>query len=294
MQVKLKSQKWLPYVLLSPSIIIITIFFIYPSFQSLYYSFFMVNMTGTRKIFVGLTNFIRLFKNQDYLNSLLLSLLFAVSVVFLGLLLCIYIARVANRRYPGFNIYRIFLIWPYALSPAITGMIWALMFNPTIGIATHMLSFFGINFSYISNGVHAMIFIIVAAIWKMMGYNIIFTLAALQSVPDEIIEAATIDGARKGQIFWKVMFPVISPTVFFLFIMNTLYAFFQQFGLLHVITEGGPGRSTDLLVYKLYRDGFIAMDTGGASAQSIILLLFVSVIMTIQFKITQKSVFYGA
>lgn len=294
MQVKLKSQKWLPYVLLSPSIIIITIFFIYPSLQSLYYSFFRVNMTGTRKIFVGLTNFTRLLKSSDYLNSLLLSLFFSFSVVFIGLLISIYIARIANRRYKGFNIYRIFLIWPYALSPAITGMIWALMFNPAIGVVTNVLSFIGINFEYISNGIHAMIFIIVAAIWKMMGYNIIFTLAALQGVPSEIIEAATIDGARKGQIFWKVMFPVISPTVFFLFIMNTLYAFFQQFGLLHVITEGGPGRSTDLLVYKLYRDGFIAMDTGGASAQSIILLLFVSVIMTIQFKITQKSVFYGA
>ncbi len=294
MQVKLKSQKWLPYVLLSPSIIIITIFFIYPSIQSLYYSFYRVNMTGTRKIFVGLTNFTRLLKNPDYLNSLVLSLVFAVFVVFLGLLISIYIARVANRRYPGFNIYRIFLIWPYALSPAITGMIWALMFNPTIGIATNILNFFGVHFEYISNGIHAMIFIIVAAIWKMLGYNIIFILAGLQSVPNEIIEAAIIDGARKGQVFWKVMFPVISPTVFFLFIMNTLYAFFQQFGLLHVITEGGPGRATDLLVYKLYRDGFIAMDTGGASAQSIILLLFVSIIMTIQFRITQKSVFYGA
>jgi sn-glycerol 3-phosphate transport system permease protein len=211
-------------------------------------------MTGTRKIFVGFTNFIRLFKNPDYLNSLLLSLMFAVFVVFIGLLISIYIAR----------------------------------------IATNILDFFGFHFEYISNGIHAMVFIIITAIWKMLGYNIIFTLAGLQSVPNEIIEAAIIDGAKKGQVFWKIMFPFISPTVFFLFIMNTLYAFFQQFGLLHMITEGGPGRATDLLVYKLYRDGFIAMDTGGASAQSIILLVFVSVIMAIQFRITQKSVFYGA
>ncbi len=294
MQVKFNSQKWLPYVLLSPSIIVITIFFIYPSFQSLYYSFFRINATGTRKIFVGLLNFTRLFKDPDYLNSLMLSLIFSFFVVALGLLISIYVARIANRRYRGFEIYRVFLIWPYALSPAITGMIWALMFNPTIGVATNLLSFIGINFEYVSNGIHAMIFIIVAAIWKMMGYNIIFTLAGLQSVPSEIVEAAIIDGASKGKAFWKVVFPVISPTIFFLFVMNTLYAFFQQFGLLHVATGGGPGRATDLLVYKLYRDGFIAMNTGGASAQSIILLLFVSVIMTIQFRFAQKSVFYGA
>ena len=294
MQVKFKSQKWLPYVLLSPSIIVIAIFFIIPSIQSLYYSFFRVNATGTRKIFVGFLNFTRLFRDPEYLNSMVLSLVFAFFVVIVGLLISIYIARVANRRYRGFDIYRIFLIWPYALSPAIAGMIWALMFNPTIGVSTHILSMFGITFEYVSNGFHAMVFITVTAIWKMMGYNIIFTLAGLQSVPTEIVEAAIIDGASKGKAFWKVIFPVISPTIFFLFVMNTLYAFFQQFGLIHVATGGGPGRSTDLLVYKLYRDGFIAMNTGGASAQSIILLIFVSIVMTIQFKFTQKSVFYGA
>ncbi len=294
MQVKFKSQKWLPYLLLSPSIIIITIFFIYPSFQSLYFSFFRVNATGTRKIFVGFLNFIRLFQDPEYINSLFLSLLFSFFVVVLGILISIYVARIANRRYRGFDIYRVFLIWPYALSPAIAGMIWALMLNPTIGIVTHLLSFIGIEFQFVANGTHAMIFIIVTAIWKMMGYNIIFTLAGLQSVPTEIVEAAIIDGASRGKAFWKVIFPVISPTVFFLFIMNTLYAFFEQFGLLHVITRGGPGRATDLLVYKLYRDGFIAMNTGGASAQSIILLIFVSVVMTLQFRFTQKSVFYGA
>lgn len=295
MQTTFKSEKWLPYVLLSPSVIVVFIFFIIPSVESLYLSLFRLNMTGTRKIFVGLDNFIRLFKDQEYIAALIRSFLFTVVIVVVGLSLSLGIALIANKRLRFFNLYRTLLIWPYALSPAITGMIWALMFNPSVGIITNTLDkFFGISFNYINSSTDAMIFIIVAAIWKMLGYNIIFFLSGLQGVPPEFVEASIIDGAGFWKRFKHIIFPLLSPTTFFLFIMNTLYAFFQQFGLLHVATHGGPGRATDLLVYKLYRDGFLAMNTGYASAQSIILLLIVASITMLQFKTSQKKVFYGA
>ena len=294
MQTTFKSSKWLPYLLLSPSVIIVFIFFIIPSAESLFYSFYRLNITGTRKIFVGLENFIRLFADPEYIDSLIRSFLFAVIVVFGGLAISLGIAIIANNKSKFFNVYRTLLIWPYALSPAITGMIWALMLNPKIGVISNLLyNWFGVSFNYMTNSTHAMIFIIVAAIWKMLGYNIIFFLSGLQMVPKELLEAATIDGAGSWKRFSRIMLPLISPTTFFLVVMNTLYAFFQQFGLLHVVTEGGPGRATDLLVYKLYRDGFISMNTGYASAQSIILLFIVVGITFIQFRTGKKKVFYG-
>ncbi len=294
MQTTFKSSKWLPYLLLSPSVIIVFIFFIIPSAESLFYSFFRLNITGTRKIFVGFGNFIRLFQDPEYIESLFRSFMFTVIVVVVGLSVSLGIAMIANNKMKFFNVYRTLLIWPYALSPAITGMIWALMFNPTIGVISNILhNLFGVSFNFINNSSHAMIFIIVAAVWKMLGYNIIFFLSGLQGVPAELIEAAIIDGANPWKRFRHIILPLISPTTFFLLVMNTLYAFFQQFGLLHVVTEGGPGRATDLLVYKLYRDGFISMNTGYASAQSIILLIIVAAITLFQFKSAKKSVFYG-
>jgi len=293
-QTTFKGHRWLPYLLLSPSVIVVFIFFIIPSAESLFYSFFRLNITGTCKIFVGLNNFIRLFQDSEYIGSLLLSFFFTVTVVVLGLSVSLAIALVANKRLRLFNLYRTLLIWPYALSPAITGIIWALMFDPAIGMLTNVLNrLFGITFTYMNNSTHAVIFITITAVWKMLGYNIIFFLAGLQGLSNEIVEAGIIDGAGKWRIFWRITFPLISPTTFFLMVMNTLYAFFQLFGLLHVATEGGPGRATYLLVYKLYRDGFISMNTGYASAQSIMLLVFVSLLMLVQFKFAEKKVFYG-
>ncbi len=294
MQTTFKSSKWLPYLLLSPSIIIVFIFFIIPGAESLYYSFFRLNITGTKKYFVGMNNFVRLFQDSEYIGSLVLSFSFTVCVVFFGLGISLAIATVANKKLKLFNVYRTLLIWPYALSPAITGIIWALMFDPSIGVITNILErVFGITFTYFNNSTHAVIFITITATWKMLGYNIIFFLAGLQGVPGEIIEAAIIDGAGKWRSFWRVIFPLLSPTTFFLLVMNTLYAFFQLFGLLHVVTEGGPGRATYLLVYKLYRDGFISMNVGYASAQSIMLLIIVSSVMLLQFKFAERRVFYG-
>jgi sn-glycerol 3-phosphate transport system permease protein len=286
-------NKTLPYLLLAPSVIIVFIFFVVPSIQSLYLSFYRVSPLGNKKIFIGLQNFTRLFQDPGYLNSIITSFKFALFVVVVGLAVSMAVAVVANQRLRGFSIYRTLLIWPYALSPAIAGLIWAQMMDPNIGLTSHLLkTLFGIHFNYQTNGQQALLFISVSAAWKMLGYNIIFFLAGLQSLPVELLEAAAIDGAGAWRRFWKITFPMLSPTTFFLFIMNTLYAFFQVFGLVHITTEGGPGRATDIMVYKLYRDGFEGMNTGYASAQSIILLIMVATLTLLQFRYAGSKVHY--
>ncbi len=283
----------LPFLLLAPSVIIVFIFFIVPSVQSLYLSFYRVSPTGDRRIFVAFENFQKLLQSANYRNSIQVTLIFGFFVVVIGLALSLVVALVANQRFWGFGIYRTLLIWPYALSPAIAGTIWALMFDPTIGVATHIVkSATGISFNWRMSGTQALFFITVAAVWKMLGYNIIFFLAGLQGLPQEQLEAAALDGANAWTKFWRISFPLLSPTTFFLFIMNTLYAFFQVFGLVHITTEGGPGRATDLMIYMLYRDGFIGMNTGLASAQSIMLLIIVSTLTLLQFRYAGKKVFY--
>ncbi len=286
-------NKILPYILLSPSIIVVFIFFVIPSAQSLYLSFYRVSALGDRRIFIGLENFTRLLTESDYRNSLWITFLFASFVVIVGLTVSLAIAVVANQRYRGFGVYRTLLIWPYALSPAIAGTIWALMMDPTIGVATHLIeSATGYAFNWRTSSTAALLFLSVAATWKMLGYNVIFFLAGLQGLPDELMEAASIDGAAAWTRFWRIAFPLLSPMTFFLFIMNSLYAFFEVFGLVHITTEGGPGRATDLLIFKLYRDGFIGLRTGFASAQSILLLIFVVVLTVLQFRYAGRRVFY--
>jgi sn-glycerol 3-phosphate transport system permease protein len=274
-------------------VIIVLIFFVVPSAQSIYASFIRSNISGTVQLFVGLRNYEQLFSTTEYLNSLQVTLVFALFVVFAGLGLSLFVALVANQRLTGFTIYRTLLIWPYALSPNIAGVIWGLMLEPTIGMLTNGLRFINIHFNWRGDAVSALIFIAMAATWKMLGYNIIFFLAGIQGLPKEILEAGEVDGANAWTKFWKITFPLLSPTTFFLFIMNTLYAFFEGFGLIHVTTNGGPGYATDLMVYKLYRDGFIAMNTGFASAQSVVLLLIVASLTLLQFRYAGRRVFYG-
>lgn len=286
-------DRFLPYLLLAPSVIIVFIFFVIPSAQSLYLSFYRVNPLGTRRIFIGLENFTRLITGSGYRHSLWVTFLFALFVVLVGLTVSLAIAVVANQRYRGFGLYRTLLIWPYALSPAIAGTIWALMMDPTIGVATHLIeSSTGIVFNWRMSSAAALLFLSIAGTWKMLGYNVIFFLAGLQGLPDELMEAASIDGATAWTRFWRIAFPLLSPVTFFLFIMNSLYAFFEVFGLVHITTEGGPGRATDLLIFKLYRDGFIGMRTGFASAQSILLLIFVATLTVLQFRYAGRRVFY--
>lgn len=286
-------NRYLPYLLIAPMILVIVLFFFVPSVQSLFLSFYRVSSIGSRKIFVGPNNFVRLIADSGYRNSLLVSLEFAVMVVFTGLSTSLFVAVVANQRLRGFAFYRAMLIWPYALSPAIAGLVWGLMMNPSFGLGARLIkSLTGISFNYFTSSVSAIIFLALAATWKMFGYNIVFFLADLQGLPTELLEAASLDGAGGWHKFWKVTFPLLSPTTFFLFVMNTLYAFFEIFGLVHITTLGGPGESTNLLVYNLYNDGFIARNTGYASAQSIVLLVFVAILTFLQFRYVGSKVHY--
>ena len=286
-------NRYLPYLLIAPMILIVALFFIVPSAQSLYLSFFRVNPLGDRKIFVGLENFARLMTNDGYRNSLIVSVEFVAIVVFSGLASSLFVATVANQRIPGFAVYRAMLIWPYALSPAIAGLVWGLMMNPNFGLGALLLRrVTGIEFNYLTSSISAILFLAIAATWKMFGYNIVFFLAGLQALPTELMEAASLDGAGAWQKFWRVMFPLLSPTTFFLLIMNMLYAFFEIFGLVHITTQGGPGQATNLLVFNLYKDGFIGMDTGFASAQSIVLLIFVAILTFLQFRYVGERVHY--
>ncbi len=287
-------NRFMPYFLLLPSITVILIFFLIPTIRSIYQSFFRVSPFGDRRIFVGFGNFSRLFTSSAYVNSLVRTLIFAGSVVVIGLVFCVIVAALLNQRLRGMSIYRTFFIWTYAISPAIAGTVWALMFNPATGPVVYLIRLLTARtMNWMNDSNLALAIVIIAAVWKMMGYNVIFYLAGLQTVPDELLEAASIDGANGIKRFFKVTLPLLSPTTFFLLIMNMLYAFFEVFGLIDIMTKGGPGNATEILVYKLYRDGFIAIDIGFASAQSVVLFVFVTILTILQFKYTQQKVFYG-
>lgn len=287
-------NKVLPYLLVSPSIVIVIIFLVIPTIQSLYMSFFRVSPFGDRLIFVKFYNFTKLFKSTDYVHSLLITLVFAAAVVALGITIGLLISVVLNQRLKGLNYYRTLFIWTYAISPAVAGTIWALMFDPSSGPIVYIIkTLFNVKLNWMMNGNLALVIVIIAASWKMLGYNIIFFLAGLQTIPEELLEAASIDGASSVRKFFKITLPLLSPTTFFLLIMNMLYAFFQVFGLIDIMTKGGPGNATEVLVYKLYRDGFINLDTGFASAQSVVLFVFVAILTALQFKYAERRVFYG-
>jgi sn-glycerol 3-phosphate transport system permease protein len=286
-------EKWIAYLLLAPSVCIVILFLIVPSIQSVHLSFYRISPFGDRRIFKGVQNFIALFESPDYLNSLKVTIIFTISVVVVGISLSLLLAIAANQKIKGIGFYRTALIWPYALSPAVAGTIWALLFDP----ATGAISYFskeltGYVPNWRTNGTVAIILVIIAAIWKMLGYNVIFFLSGLQGIPVDVIEASHIDGAGAIGRFWHITLPLLSPMTFFLFIMNSLYGFFQIFGLIDIMTKGGPARATEVLVYRLYLDGFSHHRTGYASAQSIILFLFVAGLTLLQFRFSKKWVFY--
>ena len=270
------------------------IFLILPSLQALYLSFFEVSPFGNRRIFVGLGNFREILTSDSYRSSLRLSLVFAVAVVVLSMSVSLGMAVLANKPLRGIGFYRTLLLWPYALSPAVAGIVWALLFEPSSGLMTYLLRLTtGLSPNWMMNANYALLVIILAAAWKMLGFNIVFFLAGLQNIPDEMVEAAQMDGASRRQTFWRVVFPILSPMTFFLFIMNSLYAFFEVFGLIDVMTQGGPGGGTEVLIYKLYQDGFISIRWGYASAQSIVLFILVSALTTLQFRYAGRRVFYA-
>jgi sn-glycerol 3-phosphate transport system permease protein len=283
---------WLPYALVAPQIVITVLFFFWPAVQAVWYSFQLQDAFGLRSQFVGLQNYAALFKDGNYVDSFKTTALFSVLVAFFGIAISLLLATMADRVLRGAMAYKTLLIWPYAVAPAIAGVLWAFLFAPSIGIVTYVLKGWGIDWNWIIKGDQAMLLVVVASVWKQISYNFLFFLAGLQSVPRSLIEAAAIDGASPFRRFWTIVFPLLSPTTFFLLVVNIVYAFFDTFGVIDATTQGGPGQATNILVYKVYHDGVKAADLGGSSAQSVILMIIVIMLTVVQFRFVERRVQY--
>ena len=283
---------WLPYALVAPQLAVTIVFFFWPAAQAVYYSFLVQDPFGQSIQFVWLQNFADLFGSPYYLRSFRITALFGVLVAACGILISLLLATMADRVVRGATGYKTLLIWPYAVAPAIAGVLWAFIFAPSIGIATYYLRRLGVDWNWVVNGDQAMILIVVAATWKQISYNFLFFLAGLQSIPRSLLEAAAIDGATPTRRFWTIVFPLLSPTTFFLLVINIVYAFFDTFGVVDATTQGGPAGSTQILVYKVYYDGVKAADLGSSAAQSVILMLIVVALTVIQFRFVEKKVQY--
>ncbi|MBT4934396.1 MAG: sn-glycerol-3-phosphate ABC transporter permease UgpA [Rhodospirillaceae bacterium] len=282
----------LPFLLVAPQIIITVVFFIWPASQALYQSLLVEDAFGLSTEFVWFDNFIELFDDELYLDTFKRTIFFSFSVAFLSMSFALVLAAMADRVIKGATTYRTLLIWPYAVAPVLSGALWVFMFDPTLGIFTYMLGAFGYEWNHKLNGTEAMFLVIIASAWKQVAYNFLFFLAAMQSIPKSLIEAAAIDGAGPVRRFFTIIFPLISPTTFFLLVMNIVYAFFETFGIIHVVTRGGPAKATEILIYKVFNDGFIGLDLGGSAAQSVILMAIVIVLTVIQFRYVEKRVAY--
>ena len=290
-RVRFKSA-WLPWALIAPQMSIVLVFFFWPAGQAIYQSTLQQDAFGTSVEFVGMENFRRLFTDASYLASFQTTAFFAIMVAVLGIGLSLLLAVFADRVARGAMIYRTLLIWPYAVAPAVAGVLWIFMFSSPMGVVSHTLQALGFEWDHLLNANHAMALIIMAAIWKQISYNFLFFLAGLQSIPRSLIEAAAIDGARPWGRFWTIVFPLLSPTTFFLLVINIVYAFFDTFGIIDTMTRGGPGTSTVTLVYKVYSDGLLGGNLGSSAAQSVILMVMVIVLTGIQFRFVERKVTY--
>lgn len=286
------KNKVLPYFLVAPQIIITLVFFIWPAFMALYQSVQQEDAFGLSTVFVGLDNFKYIFTDPIYLNSIKVTMVFSFSVATLAMSTALLLAVMAERVIRGATTYKTFIIWPYAVAPVVAAVLWYFLFNPTVGMISFFLKAIGIDWNFTLNGTQAMILVILAAAWRQMSYNFLFFLAGLQAIPKPFLEAAAIDGASPWKRFWTISFPMLSPTVFFLLVMNLVYAFFETFGIIHAITEGGPNEATNIMVFKIYHDVFEALDLGGSAAQSVILMGFVILLTVVQFKYIERKVHY--
>ncbi len=290
-RVSFKSS-WLPWLLLAPQVIVISVFFFWPAGQALLQSFQQSDAFGTSTSWIGLENFRTLFADPGYLASFKTTAVFSILVAVIGLAISLLLATMADRIVRGAMVYKTLLIWPYAVAPAVAGVLWLFMFAPAIGIVSYSLRAIGIDWNHLINSEHAMTLIVMAAVWKQVSYNFLFFLAGLQSIPKSLLEAAAIDRATPLRRFWTITFPLLSPTTFFLLVINMVYAFFDTFGIIDAATQGGPGKDTAVLVYKVYADGFKGMDLGGSAAQSVVLMLIVVVLTVVQFRYVERKVQY--
>jgi sn-glycerol 3-phosphate transport system permease protein len=286
-------NRWLPYALVAPQVAITLVFFFWPAFDSLRLSLYRASPFGDRLIFVGLGNFQRLFGDAAYVRSAVTSLIFSFFVTVIGLAISLLLASLANAKIRGLGVYRTMLLWPYGIAPAIAGIIWLFIFHPSYGVLPYVLSFATTyQFNWFLKGWVALALVIVAAVWKQFGYNLAFYLAGLQAIPASVLEAASVDGAGPVKKFFLVSFPLLSPVTFFLFTLNMTFSFFETFGIIHSVTQGGPGDATSLLVYKAWKDGFEGLQLGLSAAQSVVLMALVIVLTALQFRYAERKVTY--
>ena len=286
------SKLGLPILLVAPQIVITLVFFIWPASQALYQSLLLEDAFGLKSQFVWLDNFIALFSDPHYLDSFARTVVFSAATAGLSLGVALFLAAMADRVLKGATAYRTLIVWPYAVAPAVAGVLWFFMFNPSIGILAYLLKGLGYDWNHYLDGTDAMMLVILAASWKQVSYNFLFFLAGLQAIPRSLVEAAAIDGARPFKRFWTIVFPLLSPTAFFLLVVNIVYAFFDTFGIVHATTSGGPAQSTTILVYKVFSDGFIGLDLGGSAAQSVVLMAVVITLTVFQFRYIERKVAY--
>jgi len=287
------KNRWLPYALIAPQMLVVLVFFFWPAFDSLRLSFYRVTPFGDRQIFVGLENFVNLFVSPEYHRTVLHSFIFSGGVTLLGLTVSLFLAHLANQKIQGLPFYRTAVLWTYGVAPPVSGVIWLLIFHPSYGILTYFLSMVTrYEFNWLLKGWIAIVLVIIAATWAHLGYNVVFFLAGLQAIPKSIVDAAKVDGASGLSLFRWITLPLLSPVTFFLFIMNMVFSFFETFGIIHAVTQGGPGDATTIMVYKTYQDGFINLRIGVSAAQSVILMALVIFLTVLQFRYTERKVFY--
>lgn len=287
------ANKLLPYILIAPQIALAGLWFIWPSVEALYQSFFRSDPLGIRTTFVGLQNYTRLFADPGFLSSVRVTIIFAVTVTVLSLFIGLFLAAMADKPLRGSRVFRTMLLWPYAIAPAVAAVLWRFLVTPRIGIIARFFADIGFRWDYRLDSTQALALVILVAVWNRLAYNFIFYLAALQSVPKSLVEAASLDGAGSKRTFWSVVFPILSPTTFFLLIMNIVYSLFEGFGIIHAMTQGGPAGATEVLVYRLYVDGMIYHNINRSAAQSVILLVFVVILTAVQFRWVERRVHYA-
>jgi len=288
------TSKFLPYFLILPQVLVTVTFFYWPALQGLAQSVMRSDPFGQRNTFIWLDNFIALFIDPLYLKSIGTTLVFSACVAAVSISIGLFIAAMANRALKAKALIRTMLIWPYAVAPAISGILWLFLLHPSYGVvAIAIKRWFGIDWNPVLDGKDALFMVVMASAWKEISYNFVFFIAGMQAIPGSLIEAAAMDGASPFRRFWKITLPLLSPTLFFLTVMNIIYSFFETFGVIHMMTQGGPGGATNILVYKVYQDGFIGLDLGSSAAQSIVLMSLIIVITVFQFKYVERKVQYA-
>jgi sn-glycerol 3-phosphate transport system permease protein len=283
----------LPYLLVLPQVVVTLVFFVWPAWESLRLSFFRTSPFGDRTFFVGLENFQRLITDPDYYRSLVNSFVFAFGVTGLGVGLGLLVAALATQRIRGLAAYRTALLWPYGIAPPVAGIIFLFIFHPSYGVLPYWLSFVSrYEFNWLLKGWVAMVLVVVATAWTHVGYNIAFFLAGLLAIPTSVLEAASVDGAGPVRRFVSVVFPLLSPVTFYLVVVNLIFSFFGSFGVIHAVTQGGPGNATEILVFKVYKDGFVGLNLGSSAAQSVVLMIVVILLTALQFRYVERRVTY--